>query len=211
MTAPNDDTPRYPDFSPYPEQPEHPAHREEFDIPGTEQDTDEQHQKDEYIHQDVLDNSPNTHNYDYQWQDTRENSQQHAGGLFGGNTTGNGANHSTTQDHQRYDYRQHPGYAHYQPGRQPQYNQPNYQKESNWPTFLPHGANQRLFALIALLLTLTPGMIGIALSAYYLFYLDDTHQKDKVAKTTAWIGIVAFLVIFFMLFSFGMASVIASV
>ena len=60
---------------------------------------------------------------------------------------------------------------------------------SNCPKFLIDPANQQLYGFIAISATfVTGGVLGLLMSVYYLFVLNDAVEKDTVAKRLNWIA-----------------------
>lgn len=67
---------------------------------------------------------------------------------------------------------------------------------SNCPKFLIDPANQQLYGFIAISATfVTGGVLGLLMSVYYLFVLNDAVEKDTVAKRLNWIAFCLPLVI----------------
>ena len=81
------------------------------------------------------------------------------------------------------------------------------QKKSNWPQFLIDSSAQQLYGFLALGIGLaTGGLVGLIMSCYYLFLLDDSVEKDSTAKVLNWISfwipVGAFLLMLIFLFGF---------
>ena len=81
------------------------------------------------------------------------------------------------------------------------------QKKSNWPQFLIDSSAQQLYGFLALGIGLaTGGLVGLIMSCYYLFLLDDSVEKDGTAKVLNWISfwipVGAFLLMLIFLFGF---------
>ena len=82
----------------------------------------------------------------------------------------------------------------------------SYQEKSNWPQFLIDSSAQQLYGFLALGIGLvTGGLVGLIMSCYYLFLLDDSVEKDSTAKVLNWISfwipVGAFLLM--LIFFFG--------
>ena len=81
----------------------------------------------------------------------------------------------------------------------------------NWPEFLVPAEKQKTLGIVSLLLTIFLGFIGMFPSGYYLYYLDNSVEKDSTAKLlnkfAFFIPVVMFVItIIFLIFIFGIAA-----
>lgn len=81
----------------------------------------------------------------------------------------------------------------------------------NWPESLVPAEKQKTLGIVSLLLTIFLGFIGMFPSGYYLYYLDDSVEKDSTAKLlnkfAFFIPVVMFVItIIFLIFIFGIAA-----
>ena len=72
---------------------------------------------------------------------------------------------------------------------------------SNWPDFLIKDSNQRFYGLGSLVAGFaTSGIVGIGMSIYYLFILDDSIQKDSLSKVLNWISLIIPVIFYVLIF-----------
>lgn len=81
----------------------------------------------------------------------------------------------------------------------------------NWPESLVTAEKQKTLGAVSLLLTIFLGIVGMFPSGYYLYYLDDSVEKDSTAKLlnkfAFFIPIVlTVLIIIFFIFMFGIVA-----
>lgn len=82
----------------------------------------------------------------------------------------------------------------------------------NWPESLVPAEKQKTLGIVSLLLTIFLGFIGMFPSGYYLYYLDNSVEKDDTAKL---LNKIAFFIpvvmlaisIIFIIFMFGVFAI----
>lgn len=87
---------------------------------------------------------------------------------------------------------------------------PNKKQSSNWPEFLIEPSSQTIYGLVSLVLSFFVMYIPGAIAAiYYLFILDNSHEKTRAGKIMNWCALILpiiFFILFFIFFFFVFAG-----
>lgn len=87
---------------------------------------------------------------------------------------------------------------------------------SNWPSFLIDNTNQNLYTVLTVIATFSTLLVGLLMSGYYIFGLDDSYNKTGFGKFINWVcfgfsaflvGIMGLFIIIFPLFLLALALV----
>ena len=83
-------------------------------------------------------------------------------------------------------------------------------QSSNWPEFLIEPSSQTIYGLVSLVLSFFVMYIPGAIAAiYYLFILDNSHEKTRAGKIMNWCALILpiiFFILFFIFFFFVFAG-----